>query len=116
MQPKCTVTKLEAVLVSLGLALPPAAPVSLAIEDYVVFLGSALEIANEKLRLIDELVAIAARITVRQLADALLEQRITDGRLVDILFDRGVVDESERDALLEFQRCRPVPPPNSREL
>ena len=104
---KTASAKLEAVLVALGVPLPPSAvPIDLDLADYAERLARGLGLAKAKHAPFAELVAVAARISVLQLTDALMEQRRTFGKLVDILAANGVITDDERNLIGGF-RYRP---------
>jgi hypothetical protein len=104
LQTKTASAKLEAVLVGLGVPLPPSAiPINVELEDYAERLARALGLAQWKHRLFAEVVAAAERISVFEFTDALTEQRRTFGKLVDILAANGVLTERERNLILGFK-------------
>jgi hypothetical protein len=91
-------------LSTLGVIVPENLHADFDIDKYLVHLDQVLTLsAGERKRLL-ELLQAAERISSDQLDDAIAEQRRDGRKLEEILIERHLLTQSERDVVLEFQR------------
>lgn len=79
-------------------------------------LDDILALAAGERQPLGELLCAAERITPVQLEDALVEQRRSGHKLGEILIEKGVLTQRERDVVLEFQRRQAGPVPGAGKL
>ena len=72
--------------------------------DYLDQLDHVLELAAGERQRLGDLLCAAERITPAQLDEALADQRRGGRKLGEILIEKGLLTEREKDAVLEFQR------------
>jgi hypothetical protein len=101
---KIDVMKLEAILSELGIVSPAGLLSGLDVQGYLDQLDHVLALAAGERQRLGELLRAAERITLGQLEDALSEQRRSGCKLGDILVEKRVLTQRERDVVLEFQR------------
>lgn len=95
--------ELRDILATLGIAGTVVASPAQESGNQATPLDRVLMLAAGERQRVGELLQAAERITAAQLQQALDEQRRGDGKLGDILVERGLLTPNERDVLLEFQ-------------
>lgn len=98
------VNKLDAILSALGIVASADLLAGLDIEVRLDQLDEVVALAAGERQRLGELLRAAERITPEQLEDALSEQRRSGCKLGEILIEKGVLTQRERDVVLEFQR------------
>lgn len=101
---KTDVNKLDAILSALGIVAPAELLSGLDIQGYLDQLDHVLALAAGARQRLGELLRAVERISPEQLEDALSEQRRRGCKLGEILIEKGVLTQRERDVVLEFQR------------
>lgn len=94
----------DTILSALGISLPVDLLSRLDIVEYLDQLDHVLALAAGERQRLGDLLRAAERITSSQLDEALAEQRRGGRKLGEILIEKGLLMERERDAVLEFQR------------
>jgi len=72
--------------------------------DYLGQLEHVLDLAAGQRQRLGDLLRVAGRITPAQLDEALADQRRGGRKLGEILIEKGLLTEREKDAVLEFQK------------
>ena len=101
---KTDVNKLDGILSALGIVASADLLAGLDIEVRLDQLDEVVALAAGERQRLGELLRAAERITPEQLEDALSEQRRSGCKLGEILIEKGVFTQRERDVVLEFQR------------
>jgi hypothetical protein len=91
-------------LSTLGVIVPESLLADFTIEKYLDQLDQALTLTARDRECLDELLHVAGRITSTQLEDAIAEQKRDGRKFEEILIEKHLLTQSERDVVLEFQR------------
>jgi len=91
-------------LSTLGVIVPKSLIADFNIEKYLEQLDQSLTLTARERECLDELLHVAERITSEQLEDAIAEQKRDGRKLEEILIEKHLLTQSERDVVLEFQR------------
>lgn len=94
----------DTILSALGISLPVDLLSRLDVVEYLNQLDHVLALAAGERQRLGDLLQAAERITSFQLEEALAEQQRGSRKLGEILIEKGLLTERERDAVLEFQR------------
>jgi hypothetical protein len=96
--------KVGLLLSTLGVIVPKIQLADFSIEKYLEQLDQALTLTARERVCLDELLHVAERITSEQLEDAIAKQKRDGRKLEEILIEKHLLTQSERDVVLEFQR------------
>lgn len=105
----------DTLLFAMGVRMPAEFLARPDMQQYLCQLDHILELAAGERQRLGELLRAAQRITSAQLQDALAEQRCAYRKLGDILIEKQLLTQQERDAILEFQRRQSgIAPPSGK--
>ena len=96
--------KIGLLLSTLGVILPESMQVDFDMDKYLDQLDQALTLTTRERERFGELLHAAGRISSEQLEDAIAEQKRDGRKLEEILIEKHLLTQSERDVVLEFQR------------
>jgi hypothetical protein len=91
-------------LTTLGMIVPERMLADFDIDKYLDHLDHVLTLSAGEHKRLTELLQTAKSITPEQINDALSEQRRNGRKLDEILIERNLLTQSEREVVLEFQR------------
>jgi hypothetical protein len=101
---KTDIKTVDTILTAAGVDLPVELLARLDIAGYLDQLEHVVGLAAGERQRLGDLLQAANRITSSQLEEALAEQQRDDRPLGEILIEKGLLSEPERDVFLEFQR------------
>lgn len=114
---KTNTKTVDTILTAMGICLPLEPLSRLDMQEYLCQLDHILELAAGERQRLGELLCAAQRITAVQLEDALAQQRSCHRKLGDILIEKKLLTQQERDAILEYQRRQSgVAPPSGKYI